>query len=220
MTKKRTIAVASAALLTFAGGAYAVAGGSAPTAITSSVTDKLSDAITAKYPGATIVGIRSEPGATGFDVEVRKSDGTNVHVELDADYKITASREGGPGPGRGFGGPGGPGGRRGHGGPRLDTAAVAKTLGVSEDKLKTALQKVRESLRPAKPADGVKPTTPGTRPAPGERRDKLAEALAKELGLDADKVKQALEDARPTPPKGEAAPPTPPNGDGAAPTTP
>lgn len=206
MTKpsKRTLAVASAALLTFAGGTYAVAGSSAPTAITSSVTDKLGDAITAKYPGSTIVGIHSEPGATGFRVEVRKSDGTEVHVAVDENYKVGDELKGGPGrggPGGGFG----HGGGRGGFGPGLDTAALAKTLGVSEDKLTAALKTVRESLKPTTP-----PTTPPTKGDRADRRDALAEALAKALGLDAAKVKSALEAQRPTPPKAGQVPGTTP----------
>ncbi|MBO9534024.1 MAG: hypothetical protein J7513_13720 [Solirubrobacteraceae bacterium] len=193
---KRTIAVASAALLTFAGGTYAVAGGSAPTAITSSVTDKLGDAITAKYPGSTIVGIHSEPGASGFRVEVRKADGTEVHVSVDESYKVTGElkgREGRVGPGmRGGMGMGGMHGRHGGPGGRFDTAALAKTLGVSEDKLTAALEKVRDDLRPT-----TRPTMPPTKADRSDRRDALAEALAKELGLDASKVKSALEAQRP-----------------------
>lgn len=150
---KRTLAVASAALLTFAGGAYAVASSSAPTAITSSVTDKIDTAIAAKYPGATVVGIRSNDGGT-FEVEVRKTDGTEVHVSLDASFKITAENAGGFGRGgRGFGGPGG---GFDHGGPGpVDTAALAKSLGVSEDKLTAAIDKVRTSLADAHEADEV-----------------------------------------------------------------
>lgn len=193
---KRTIAVASAALLTFAGGAYAVAGGSAPTPITSSVTDKLGDAITAKYPGSTIVGIRSEPGG-GYEVEVRKSDGTEVHVSLDGAYKITGTHEGGMrgGMGRGMGHMGG--GPGGHRGMHMDTAALAKSLGVTETKLTDALDKVREQLRPdAK--DRPQGTTPPSQADRDARREEFANALAKELGLDASKVTKALDAQRPT----------------------
>lgn len=194
---KRTLAVASAALLTFAGGAYAVAGGSAPSPITSSVTDKLTDAISAKYSGATIVGIRSESGG-GYEVEVRKTDGTEVHVELDSAYKITGTHEGGMRGDKGRGGHGGPGGHRGH---HLDTAALAKAIGVSESKLTAALEKVREELKPADKdrPQGTTPPSQADREAKREaRREALAKALAKELGVDADKVTKALEAQRPT----------------------
>lgn len=202
MTKpsKRTLIAASAALLTFAGGAYAVAGGSAPSPITSSVTDKLSDAVVAKYPGATIVGIRSEPGG-GYEVEVRKTDASEVHVTLDADFKITGTHEGGPrGFGRGPGGPdGGPGGHRGHG-PRFDTAALAKAIGVSEDKLTAALDKLRDERRADRDKDrptGTTPPAPPTKEERDARRDQFAKDLAKELGVDVDKVTKALAAQRP-----------------------
>lgn len=198
--KKRTLAVASAALLTFAGGAYAVASGSAPSPITSSVTDELNDAITAKYSGATIVGIRSESGG-GYEVEVRKTDGTEVHVTLDSAYKITGTHEGGMRGGRGPGdGPGGHGGGPGgHRGPHFDTAALAKAIGVSESKLTAALDQVREQLKPSE-KDRPTGTTPPTPPSQADRdarRDAFAKALAKELGVDADKVSKALEAQRP-----------------------
>jgi ABC-type glycerol-3-phosphate transport system substrate-binding protein len=192
---KRTIAIASAALLTFAGGAYAVAGGSAPTPITSSVTDKLGDAITAKYPDSTIVGIRSESGG-GYEVEVRKSDGTEVHVSLDGAYKITGTHEGGMRGEKGRGmGPmgGGPGGHRGM---HMDTAALAKSLGVSESKLTAALDKVRDQLKPSA-GDRPQGTTQPSQADRDARRDEFAKALAKELDVDADKVTKALEAQRP-----------------------
>lgn len=195
---KRTIAVASAALLTFAGGAYAVAGGSAPTPITSSVTDKLGEAITAKYPGSTIVGIRSESGG-GYEVEVRKSDGTEVHVALDGAYKITGTHEGGMrgGMGRGMGPMGGgPGGHGGHRGMHMDTAALAKAIGVTESKLTAALDKVRDQLKPSA-GDRPQGTTPPSQADRDARRDEFAKALAKELDVDADKVTKALEAQRP-----------------------
>ncbi len=70
-----------------------------------------------------------------------------------------------------------------------DRAALAKKLGVSEDKLKAALQKVRADLRPDK-ADRPKP---GTRPDPSVLQEKFATALAKELGISTAKVTAALD---------------------------
>ena len=89
-----------------------------------------------------------------------------------------------------------PGGRPGglhHRGPGFgiggDRAALAKKLGVSEDKLKAALHEVRADLRPDK-ADRPKP---GTRPDPSVQQQKFAAALAKELGLTTAKVTAALD---------------------------
>ena len=70
-----------------------------------------------------------------------------------------------------------------------DRAALAKELGVSEYKLKAALQKVRADLRPDK-ADRPKP---GTRPDPSVQQEKFATALAKELGISKAKVTSALD---------------------------
>jgi hypothetical protein len=84
---------------------------------------------------------------------------------------------------------GGPG-HRGFGlGLGGDRAALAKELGVSEDKLKTALQNVRDDLRPDK---GVRPKA-GTRPDPRVLQEKFATALAKELGISSAKVTAALD---------------------------
>ena len=82
-----------------------------------------------------------------------------------------------PDPGRP--GPGGPGGH----GPGLDSTALAKALGVSEDDLKDALDAVRDELRP----DAAERA---------EREAALAKALAEELGLGEAKVSAALEDVR------------------------
>lgn len=93
-------------------------------------------------------------------------------------------------------GPGGPGG---HGrGPGVDAAALAKALGVSEDKLSDALDTAREATRPDdadKPAAGEKPTPP-TEAERAEREAAFAAALAKALGLDEDKVSDALDTVR------------------------
>ena len=82
---------------------------------------------------------------------------------------------------------------RGHGGFGLgiggDQAALAKKLGVSEDKLKAALQKVRDDLRPDK---AIRPKA-GTRPDPSVLQGKFAAALAKELGISTAKVTAALD---------------------------
>lgn len=97
-------------------------------------------------------------------------------------------------------GPGGPGGHGGHGrgGAHVDTAALAKALGVTEDKLTAALEAVREDL---KPADGEKPAageqrTPPTDEERADRQAALAKALADELGLDESKVSDALDTVR------------------------
>lgn len=83
---------------------------------------------------------------------------------------------------------GGPGGPPGFGGPR-GGADLAKALGVSEAKLRSAFEAIRDDVRPARDRqDGP--------PSEAEReamKDKFAAALAKELGLSTSKVSAALE---------------------------
>ena len=71
-------------------------------------------------------------------------------------------------------------------------AALAQRLGVSEDKLRTALEELRSA------GEG-----------PGERHADLAAALAKELGVDQAKVEAALQQARPDRPNRRNGPPNP-----------
>lgn len=104
-----------------------------------------------------------------------------------------AAPQPGDGPGR-HGGPGGPGGI----GRGPDAAALAKELGVTEAKLQKAFDAVREDLRedrPAKPADGTRPTPP-TDAQREARQSALAKALAKELGVSEAKVTAALDKVR------------------------
>ena len=224
--KTKTVAIAAVGLLTLGGGAYAATAGKAPTPLTGSVTDQAADAVVAKYPGSTLVGIESRPDGT-FDARTRKGDGTIVGVTLDKDFKVTATREGGPG---GFGGPGRGGwGGPGHGGPGgpgrgPDAAALAKALGVSEDELQAAFQKVRPAQRDERRDGHVAaiakalgasesdvrsvleaqrgPAGPGPGgPGRGPRGDRgeLVSALAKKTGKSEADVRKALRDARPDP---------------------
>jgi hypothetical protein len=172
--KTKTVAIAAVGVLSLGGVAFAATNAAnAPTPLTGSVTDKASEAVVAKYPGSTLVGIESRPDGT-FEARVRKSDGTQVGVTLDKDFKITSTREGGPGRGGpgGFGGHGGPGGHRGF----LDTAALAKALGVTEAKLQAAIEKVR--------------------PERGDRKDERVAAIAKALDASASDVQAVLEAQR------------------------
>ena len=71
----------------------------APDAAAKAVT-----AAQAKVPGGTASSVRATSSGT-YVVDVLKSDGTEVHVLLDARFAVTSVEEGGPG---GRGGPGGP----------------------------------------------------------------------------------------------------------------
>lgn len=238
----KTVALAAVGALALGGGAYAATSSSnAPTPLTSSVFESASEAALAEYPGATIVGLQSRGDGT-YEAEVRKADGTAVDVELDKSFKITGTHTGGMGRG-GHGGHGGGRGGFGH----LDTAALAKTLGVTEAKLQSALQTTRTATfggrgdQAAAIAKELGASTadvqsvfdaqgggrghrgPGGRDDNSElvsalakktgkseaavtkaleaahtaREDAQAAALAKELGIDAAKVKSALNAAKP-----------------------
>ncbi|NNM46012.1 phage protease [Knoellia koreensis] len=90
--------------------------------------------------------------------------------------------------GRSPGGPGGPG-RGGHG-RGMDAAALASALGLSESKVQTALDSVREQLKPSSPpAQGTKPTEADR--AAHEKAE--VAALAKALGVSEAKVQAALD---------------------------
>jgi transposase-like protein len=80
-----------------------------------------------------------------------------------------------------YGPPGHPGFGRFHGGPRPDLSGLADRLGVSEAKLRAALEDLRSAQRPG----------------PGKAHDDLAQELADALGIDASKVTAALDKLRP-----------------------
>ncbi|MDQ8046101.1 MAG: hypothetical protein AAGC46_11675 [Solirubrobacteraceae bacterium] len=130
------------------------------------------------------------------------------------------------------GGPQGttPGGRRGgFGMANLDTAALAKTLGVSETKLKAAIQAAtpnfgnRQGGGQGGPPNGTTPpqggapggaggTTPGRDPAQFQQmQTQRYAAIAKSLGLSESKVQKAFEALMPAggPPNGAPGATTP-----------
>lgn len=116
----------------------------------------------------------------------------------------TAPGAGGGGMGMRHGGPDGFGRGPGHGpgmggfgmGRGLDTAALATKLGVTEDKLTAALQKVGQSMRDQheQAEDGTR--TPPTQAEIDARQQAFAAALAKELGIDQTKVTAAFDALR------------------------
>lgn len=180
--KSRTAVIGSAVLLSLGGGAYATAasttgpsgkaGNPNETALTGDTAAKVKAAALEKVPGATVLRVETDEGGV-YEAHVRKSDGTEVEVKVDKNYDVTAVET------RPAGGRGGPGGRGGHG-PRMDTASLAKALGVTEAKLTAAL----DDARPAK----------GER---GKGRGERAAAIAKALGEKQADVEKVLEANRP-----------------------
>lgn len=199
--KTKTAAIATIGVLSLGGAAVAATtSGNAPTPLTGNITDQASTAALAKYPGATLVGIESKTDGT-YEAEVRKTDGTEVEVELDKAFKVTGTHADGRG-----GDHGGHGGGFGRG---VDTAALAKTLGVTEAKLQTALQATRGTKdatkgdRAAAIAKALDATTADVQAVldaqggggPGGRGDQsaLVTALAKKTGKTEAEVTKALE---------------------------
>ena len=109
--------------------------GANQTPLTGDTADKVEAAAKDKVPGGTVLRVESSPGGA-YHAHVRKSDGTEVVVEVNKDFEATAVHEfGGPGgPGHG---PGGPGGRRGPGaGERPLTGDTAdKVTAAAKDKV-------------------------------------------------------------------------------------
>lgn len=106
---------------------------------------------------------------------------------------ISSSATAGEQPGsQGHGGPGG----MGHGRGAMkgaDASQLATALGLSEDKVSAAIEKVREANKPTeRPAAGTQPSE-SEREA---RRTAYISALAKELGVSTDKVTAAMETVR------------------------
>lgn len=65
-------------------------------------------------------------------------------------------------------------------GERFGRAALARKLGVSEERLRTALEEIRGEMK-----------------RPGDRRDRMVADLAEALGVSTDRVRAALEKLRP-----------------------
>jgi uncharacterized membrane protein YkoI len=139
LTPSRRTLTAIATVSAFAAGGAALAGAAtsgksstqrpAQTALTGDTADKVKAAALAKVPGATVLRVEEGgPSGSQYHAHVRKSDGTEVTVLVDASFEATSVLTGRAG---GHGGPGG----RGHGGPRPAQEALT---GETADKVKAA----------------------------------------------------------------------------------
>ena len=105
--------------------------------MTGETADKVEAAAKDKVSGGTVLRVESSPDG-GYHAHVRKSDGTEVVVEVNKDFEATAVREfGGPGgPGRGPHGPGGgPGSGPGAGEKPLTGDTADKVTAATKDKV-------------------------------------------------------------------------------------
>ncbi|MDP1849702.1 MAG: hypothetical protein Q8K79_18085 [Solirubrobacteraceae bacterium] len=146
LTPSRKTLTAIATVSAFAAGGAALAGAatngsssSSPsaqraqdTALTGDIADRVKAAALEKVPGATVLRVEEGgPYATKYHAHVRKSDGTEVVVLVDAQFEATATQA------RPAGRRGGPGGR-GSGGPRheaLTGTAAAKVKAAALEKV-------------------------------------------------------------------------------------
>ena len=77
--------------------------GPGETLLTGTTADKVKAAALAAVPGATVIRVETDSQGSPYEAHLTKSDGTQVTVKVDANFKVTATESG-------FGG--GP-----HGGP-------------------------------------------------------------------------------------------------------
>jgi hypothetical protein len=76
------------------------------TLLTGDVADKVTAAVLAEYPGATIVRVETDSDGV-YEAHITKADGTQVSVEVDKSYTVTGEEAGGMRGGHGGGMPGG-----------------------------------------------------------------------------------------------------------------
>jgi uncharacterized membrane protein YkoI len=145
--------------------------GAGETALTGATKEKVEAAALAKVKG-TVVRTETDDGGV-YESHIRKSDGTEVEVKVGKDFQVTSVQSS---PAGGRGGHGGPGGR---GGMHAELTAVAKALGVTEAKLRTAV----EAARPDRAANGARP----------DHGAEIAAALAKSLGKSTADVQAVLD---------------------------
>ena len=87
--------------------------GPGETLLTGDAATKAKAAALAAVPGATVIRVETDSGDAEYEAHLKKADGTEVTVLMDANFAVTSTVDGfGGGPG----GPGGPG-TRGPGGP-------------------------------------------------------------------------------------------------------
>ncbi len=57
--------------------------------LTGSSADKAAEAALATTVAGTVLAVESDDGGAGYEVEIRKSDGSEVEVELDKSFSVT-----------------------------------------------------------------------------------------------------------------------------------
>ena len=94
-TKKVAVAAAAAATLAVASGGIAYAAGVGrdddDEPLTGSTLDRASEAALAHTNGGTVVEAEHGDDGSAYEVEVRRSDGSTVEVNLDASFAVVGS---------------------------------------------------------------------------------------------------------------------------------
>lgn len=61
--------------------------------LTGASADKAAEAALATTGGGTVLAVESDDGGAGYEVEIRKSDGSEAEVELDESFAVTQRLE-------------------------------------------------------------------------------------------------------------------------------
>jgi uncharacterized membrane protein YkoI len=124
--------------------------GSGEEALTADTATKVRDAVLAEYPGATVERLETDDDGV-YEAHLTTSDGSRLEVQVNKDFEVTGSQEGGPGHHGGFGpvGPGGPGSGEepltGDTATKVRDAALATYPGATVDRLETDADGVYEA---------------------------------------------------------------------------
>jgi uncharacterized membrane protein YkoI len=83
-----------------------VAHGPGETLLTGTTAAKVKAAALAAVPGSTVIRVETDSAGSPYEAHLTKSDGSQVTVKIDSNFKVTATESGfGPGNGRAGGGP-------------------------------------------------------------------------------------------------------------------
>jgi hypothetical protein len=73
--------------------------GPGETVLTGTTADKVKAAALAAVPGGTIIRVETDSAGSPYEAHVKKSDGTDVTIKVDAGFNVTATENGfGAGP--------------------------------------------------------------------------------------------------------------------------
>jgi hypothetical protein len=68
--------------------------GPGETLLTGTTAEKVKAAALAAVPGGTVIRVETDSAGSPYEAHVRKSDGTEVTVKVDASFKVTATEDG------------------------------------------------------------------------------------------------------------------------------